>query len=88
MRPAADIGSAPAGGSFADIESVLLRPQHRAKKKQALPFEPRHAVDNGRCSFRLCATPEHCGQMGLSVRVYPHHADLVHPFDMGMMRWL
>ena len=88
MRPAPDTGSAPVGGSFTDIESVPLRAQHRAKKTQPLRFEPQHTVDDGRCLFRLCATPEHCGQMGLSVRVYPHHADLVHPFDMGMMRWL
>lgn len=45
-------------------------------------------AERGEHIFRLELTPEMCGKLEYRIRVYPHHALLAHPFEMGMMRWL
>ena len=38
--------------------------------------------------FALELTPEQCGKLEYSIRVYPYHDMLTHPLEMGCMRWL
>ena len=38
--------------------------------------------------FALDLTPEVCGKIEYSLRVYPYHELLTHPLEMGMMVWL
>jgi len=38
--------------------------------------------------FELDHTPDLCGKLDYYIRVYPYHALLTHPFEMGMMVWL
>jgi starch phosphorylase len=38
--------------------------------------------------FTLELEPELCGRLDYRVRMYPRHALLTHPFELGLMRWL
>jgi starch phosphorylase len=38
--------------------------------------------------FVLDLKPELCGRLDYRVRIYPRHALLTHPFELGLMRWL
>ena len=38
--------------------------------------------------FSLDLKPELCGRLDYRIRVYPRHALLTHPFELGLMRWL
>ena len=38
--------------------------------------------------FVLDLKPELCGRLDYRIRVYPQHALLTHPFELGLMRWL
>jgi len=38
--------------------------------------------------FSLDLRPELCGRLDYRIRMYPRHALLTHPFELGLMRWL
>ena len=38
--------------------------------------------------FVLDLKPELCGRLDYRIRIYPRHALLTHPFELGLMRWL
>ena len=38
--------------------------------------------------FSLDLRPELCGKLDYRIRMYPRHALLTHPFELGLMRWL
>lgn len=44
--------------------------------------------DGEECLFGLTLTPEYCGRLVYRIRVYPRHASLTHPLEMGLMVWL
>ena len=44
-------------------------------------------VQDGVASYRSEAACTRSGRRGFAVRVLPYHADLVHPFDPGMVVW-
>ena len=46
------------------------------------------AEQSGEHLFELNLTPDLCGKLDYHIRVYPYHALLTHPFEMGMMVWL
>ena len=52
-----------------------------------LAFTPFPAEGDG-VAYRLEFIPETSGLMHLSVRLYPTHPRLAHPFEMGCMLWL
>lgn len=43
---------------------------------------------NGGVIFALDAQPPECGQFATSIRIYPCHDLLAHPFELGLMKWL
>lgn len=45
-------------------------------------------LESGEELFFVELQPELCGNLEYRIRVYPCHALLTHPFEMGMMRWL
>ena len=45
-------------------------------------------TDRGEHVYTFNLTPDMCGKLEYRVRVYPNHALLARPFEMGMMRWL
>ncbi|MFA7241644.1 MAG: alpha-glucan family phosphorylase [Sulfuricellaceae bacterium] len=45
-------------------------------------------AETGECRFKLDLSPDMCGRLDYKVRVYPHHALLAHPLEMGLMLWL
>jgi starch phosphorylase len=43
---------------------------------------------DGAAVFELNAAPKECGQFATEVRIYPWHALLSHPYELGLMKWL
>ncbi|HSN17529.1 MAG TPA: alpha-glucan family phosphorylase [Gammaproteobacteria bacterium] len=54
---------------------------------RALPFR-QIGTEGEDCIYNLESTPETNGLMQLSVRMYPYHPLLAHPFELGCMLWL
>jgi glycogen phosphorylase len=46
------------------------------------------ADSDGSTIFALDAVPPECGQFATEVRIYPWHHLLIHPFELGLMKWL
>ena len=46
-------------------------------------FEP-----DGSAVFVLDISPPNCGQFATEVRIYPFHALMAHPYELGLMKWL
>ncbi len=44
--------------------------------------------ESGEHRFVLDFTPELCGRLDYRIRVYPCHALLAHPFELGLMAWV
>jgi len=70
------------------VELVLARglrdaPPRRHEFKSAEPLAQTHEH-----RFVLDLRPELCGRLDYRIRVYPRHALLTHPFELGLMRWL
>lgn len=45
-------------------------------------------AQSGDQRFSLDLRPELCGKLDYRIRMYPRHALLTHPFELGLMRWL
>ncbi len=67
------------------VEIVMNHPrrQNRFVLAAAGPI-----AGTGEQRFALELTPDQCGQLEYRIRVYPCHALLTHPFEMGLMIWL
>ena len=48
----------------------------------------RDRLEGGEHLYAIELQPELCGKIDYRFRVYPNHALLTHPFEMGMMLWL
>ncbi len=72
------------------VEMLMTRPggNPRTRNPRRLSLEHRGALGNGEDLFALTLTPDVCGKIDYRIRAYPHHALLIHPFEMGMMLWL
>ncbi|MBI5658285.1 MAG: alpha-glucan family phosphorylase [Nitrosomonadales bacterium] len=67
------------------INGKEIRPSMKSKYK----FQPQHDMpESGEHVFALELMPAQCGKLGYRIRVYPHHDSLVHPLELGCMRWL
>lgn len=42
---------------------------------------------DGAARYVLDLTPDLCGRLELRLRAYPHHPQLAHPFETGLMLW-
>jgi starch phosphorylase len=72
------------------VELVFGRPSDRDRPGDAKQFELRwmKRLESGEHLYALELQPELCGKIDYRFRVYPGHAMLTHPFEMGMMIWL
>jgi starch phosphorylase len=71
------------------VELVFTRPgEPNSAKAKRYALNPVQALDRGEHLFVRELTPDQCGKMEYRVRVYPTHALLTHPFEMGMNLWL
>ena len=50
-------------------------------------MSPEGTPEDGVTTYRCAVECRHSGRRGFAVRVLPHHADVVHPFDPGMIHW-
>jgi glycogen phosphorylase len=52
-------------------------------------LRPEGAKDaNGEQHYVLDLAPELCGKLESRIRAYPHHDELSHRFEMGLMKWI
>jgi len=73
------------------VEMMLARqsPYEKLRQPQRLSFEATgERTAQGEHRFALALTPELCGRLEYSIRVYPCHELLTHPFELGIMTWL
>jgi starch phosphorylase len=72
------------------VELVLSRGLRDAAERQRryefVAGESLHHSNEQR--FTLDLKPELCGRLDYRIRIYPRHALLTHPFELGLMRWL
>jgi starch phosphorylase len=54
---------------------------------EIVPMEDQGAVDGDALLFRAIIPCRTSGTHGLTVRVLPHHADLAHPHETGLIAW-
>ena len=71
------------------VELVFTRPGEPTTAR-ARRHVLRHVriLDSGEYLFARDLTPDQCGKMEYRVRVFPAHALLTHPFELGMTVWL
>jgi starch phosphorylase len=72
------------------VELLISRPTKAGGVKEAQRYELEHgrALGSGEHLFTLEIAPELCGKLSYSVRVYPYHELLTHPYETGLMTWL
>lgn len=51
-------------------------------------LEATEDIGNGERRYTLELRPEQCGKLDFRVRIYPRHALLSHPHELGLMKWL
>lgn len=70
------------------VECVLSSDAGASPARHTYRFSAEAAAVDGRHDFGLDLLPPDNGLYGMQVRIYPHHALLQHPFEVGLMRWL
>jgi glycogen phosphorylase len=71
------------------VELLLARGIREHAELRKSELMPAGVIDEtGEHRFTLDLKPEMCGKLDYRVRVYPRHALLTHPFELGLMMWL
>ncbi|HTJ97857.1 MAG TPA: alpha-glucan family phosphorylase [Rhodocyclaceae bacterium] len=71
------------------VELLFGRPtQSTSSSPESFALQAKQALNNGEHLYSLNLQPDLCGKVEYSLRAYPYHADLTHPFEMGLMLWL
>jgi starch phosphorylase len=86
-----EVGVQLAGLSPDDVvvELVLAdQTRRRSEREQLRLAHDGTRTDGNEHRFVLDLTPELCGRVGYSIRAYPCHAMLTHPFELGLMIWV
>ena len=77
VRGYAEFGHALHGVTYIDGETVLIT-----------VLEPEPAAANGTCRYRLEFRPPWAGRLHYEIRGVPQHPNLLHPYELGLMRKL
>jgi glycogen phosphorylase len=67
------------------VELLMSHPRQQARYDLAATGT---IAETGEQRFVFELTPDLCGQLEYRIRVYPRHALLTHPFEMGLMIWV
>ena len=72
------------------VEMLLARPNKEASKDYRDYRFVCAGLDSstGEQRFTLELAPNLCGRLDYKIRIYPAHALLTHPLEMGLMVWL
>lgn len=73
------------------VEMVLAREQRqvgRGEREQLRFVHDGTRTPEGEHRFVLELQPELCGRLDYSIRAFPCHALLTHPFELGLMIWV
>jgi starch phosphorylase len=69
-----------------ELLATRAMPQGREETKR-YRFAVQGADAGGEHRFTLDLAPEQCGRLDMRIRVYPWHASLTHPLELGLMIW-
>ena len=81
-------GSVP-HGHLMDEDAIAVA--HRAPGRpetRELRFRFVEMTAAGKAVFSLYLSPEWCGLLSYKIRLYPHHSELAHRFETGLMLWV
>ena len=71
------------------VELLLSRGIRDRDDIQRTEFSPAGVIEQtGERRFTLDFKPEFCGKLDYRIRLYPRHALLTHPFELGLMLWV
>lgn len=77
VRQFAERGSGEYGVRVVDDQHVFVQ-----------PLAPAGPAEGGGHRFRMELRLPWCGILNFRIRAVPYHANLAHPHDLGLMRWL
>jgi glycogen phosphorylase len=71
-----------------ELELERLDARTQQGERRHYPLQPTGAVNEaGEHRYRIELAPDLCGHLCYRLRAYPHHPDLTHPHEIGLMRW-
>ncbi len=73
------------------VEAIIEQVDRSASGNEQSSYRFNHVrrLDNGvEDLYALDLSPQMCGNLRYRLRLFPSHALLTHPLEMGMMRWL
>jgi len=53
-----------------------------------IPMQPSSGHGDGSIDYQGTISPQESGRLAVGVRVRPHHAGMVHPYEVGLVRWV
>ncbi len=72
------------------IECLVTNPDsvgsHTTEAQEVFTYEKE--LQPGQSLFSLMLKPDYAGLKEYVIRIYPHHPQLIHRFEMGCMRWV
>ena len=89
LRVAVDLGALTPGDVI--VECLLGTQPANAKFEQIACFPllaTEQTTDKGEITFQTAFAPPLTGLQHYTIRVYPYHRLLSHPFELGLMKWL
>lgn len=71
------------------VECVIFAADGQNDAEETIQtFSYEKSLPEGGALFSLALQPDHAGLTEYAIRVYPYHAGLIHPFELGCMRWV
>jgi starch phosphorylase len=71
------------------VEVLLSRALLDSQDIRSMALQPQGPLDGaGEHRYALDLKPDLCGKLDYRIRVYPQHAMLTHPMELGLMIWI
>ncbi len=63
-------------------------PEGLLRQPRTVPMEPGRSRPDGAVDYRGVLHPEDSGRLAVGIRVRPHHPELIHPYELGLAKWV
>jgi glycogen phosphorylase len=70
------------------VELLMARNDRQPAEHKAYALAPAGGEGGGEHRYALELKPEMCGKLDYRIRLYPKHALMTHPYEMGLMVWV